>query len=164
MSLEITEDLIARQPPESQAIIRVLVAKIEELEARLNKTCRNLSKPPSSEHPHAKSLPEQKSLSKRRRGGQHGHQQFERTLIPETECEAVIPCRPGTCRGCGKTLRGTDSEPVRQREPASGSRRLAVLPEAERATSPLCLKAVSEFPSSPAGLEKSRPERWTAPR
>jgi transposase len=114
MSLEITEDLIARQPPESQAIIRVLIAKIEALEARLNKTSRNSSKPPSSGHPHAKPGLQKKAKSKRQRGGQHGHKQFERTLIPAAECEAVIPCKPGTCRGCGKTLRGTDAEPLRQ--------------------------------------------------
>ena len=48
MSLEITEDLIARQPPEAQAIIRALLAhiakqdrRIAELEARLNKTPLN---------------------------------------------------------------------------------------------------------------------------
>jgi len=33
----VTEEVIARQPPETQAIIRVLLAKIAELEARLNK-------------------------------------------------------------------------------------------------------------------------------
>lgn len=34
----VTEELIARPPPEAQAIIRLLLAKIAELEARLNKT------------------------------------------------------------------------------------------------------------------------------
>ena len=55
MSLEISEELIARQPPEAQVIIRLLLAKIQELEARLNKSPRNSSLPPSSEHPHGKS-------------------------------------------------------------------------------------------------------------
>ena len=58
MSLEITEELIARQPAEAQAIIRILLAKIEDLEALLNKTLRNSSKQPASEHPHAKVPPE----------------------------------------------------------------------------------------------------------
>jgi len=35
MSLEITEDLIDQQPTVSRALIRVLLAKFEELEARL---------------------------------------------------------------------------------------------------------------------------------
>jgi hypothetical protein len=41
MSLEITEERIARQPAEAQVIIRLLLAKIAELEARLNQTPRN---------------------------------------------------------------------------------------------------------------------------
>lgn len=47
----VTEGLIARQPPEAQAIIRLLLARIaeldgrvSELEARLNKTPRNAPK------------------------------------------------------------------------------------------------------------------------
>ena len=54
MSLEITEELIARQTPEAQAIIRALLAKIQELQDRLNQSPRNSSIPPSAEHPHAK--------------------------------------------------------------------------------------------------------------
>ena len=61
MSLQVTEDLIARQTPEAQAIIRLLLGQIEELtarvaalEARLNKSPQNSSLPPSSQHPHAK--------------------------------------------------------------------------------------------------------------
>jgi hypothetical protein len=38
MGLEITEELIARQPPEAQAIIRLLLKRIDELERRLGKT------------------------------------------------------------------------------------------------------------------------------
>ena len=58
MSLDqITEALIARQPPEAQAIIRLLLARITELEARLNQSPQNSSLPPSSQHPHAKPAP-----------------------------------------------------------------------------------------------------------
>jgi len=46
MSLEITEELIARQTPEAQAIIRALLAKIQELQDRLNQSPRNSSSPP----------------------------------------------------------------------------------------------------------------------
>ena len=113
MSLEITEELPAQQPPESQAIIRMLLVKISELEARLNKTPKNSSKPPSSEHPHAKPEPPPKPKSKRKRGGQPGHDKFERSLIPSSECEKVVPCRPESCRGCGTPLKGTDKVPIR---------------------------------------------------
>ena len=54
MSLEITEELIARQPPEARPSSALLLAKIQELEDRLNQSPRNSSVPPSTEHPHAK--------------------------------------------------------------------------------------------------------------
>jgi transposase len=87
---KITEELIARQSPEAQAIIRVLLAqiteltaRIAELEARLSKTPQNSSLPPSSQHPHTKRVsPLQRTKSKKRRGGQAGHPKHERPLIP----------------------------------------------------------------------------------
>ncbi len=68
----ITEDVIARQPPEAQAIIRLLLARIAELEAEnaelrarieelerqaKGKTPQNSSLPPSTQHPHARPQP-----------------------------------------------------------------------------------------------------------
>ena len=111
MSLEITEDLIARQPPEAQAIIRLLLAKIAELESRLNKTPQNSSLPPSTQHPHAKPQPS-KAKSKQRRGGQPGHAKHERTLLPTEECNDVQSLKPEACRRCGTRLSGTDPEPL----------------------------------------------------
>lgn len=87
--------------------------RIAELEARLKKTPRNSSKPPSSEHPHAKPEPPSKPKSKRKQGGQPGRDKFERSLIPSGECEEVILCRPPSCRGCGQRLKGTDKSPLR---------------------------------------------------
>jgi transposase len=115
MSLEVTEELIARQPPESAAIIRLLLAEIDRLRAELaslKKTPRNSSQPPSTEHPHAK-LPAQKPKSNKRRGGQPGHEKQERALIPTEECSAVCDHRPKCCRGCGGRLAGADPAPLR---------------------------------------------------
>ena len=58
----LTEELIARQPAEAQAIIRALLAKMAEMETELRelrrqvkgKTPQNSSLPPSTQHPHAK--------------------------------------------------------------------------------------------------------------
>lgn len=108
----ITEELIARRPPEAQAIIRWLLAKIAELEARLNKTPRNSSLPPSTEHPHAKP-PRDKMKSKKKRGGQTGHPKHERPLIPTEECSKVVALYPDACRRCGGELDGDDPEPLR---------------------------------------------------
>jgi transposase len=120
MSLGITEETIARQPPEAQAIIRLLLAKIAELEARIEelqrqgkgKTPQNSSLPPSTQHPHARPQPP-KRKSKKKRGGQPGHEKHERPLIPTDQCNDVKPLRPTECRRCGAKLSGSDPEPLR---------------------------------------------------
>jgi transposase len=108
----VTEELIARQSPEAQAIIRLLLSKIAELEARLNKTPRNSSLPPSSEHPHARPAP-RKEKSGNKPGGQPGHPKAERALIPTEQCQEVIPLKPSACRRCGTKLSGDDPQPLR---------------------------------------------------
>jgi hypothetical protein len=47
MTLEITEERIARQTPEAKAILRALLAKIQEWQDRLKQSPRNCSSPPS---------------------------------------------------------------------------------------------------------------------
>lgn len=115
----VPEEAIARQPPEAQAIIRLLVARIEELEARvkelesrLNKTPQNSSLPPSSQHPHAKPAPPRQPSGKKR-GGQPGHPKHERTLIPTDQCSEVVTVKPPACRRCGDPLAGNDADPRR---------------------------------------------------
>ena len=127
MSLDqITDEVIARQPPEAQSIIRLLLAemaareermmaRMAELEAQvadLKRTPQNSSLPPSTQHPHDKPPPA-KTKSGRPRGGQPGHPKHERTLRPSAECDAVVPVLPTNCRRCGSALQGTDPEPRR---------------------------------------------------
>jgi transposase len=112
MTLEITDELIARQPPEAQAIIRLLLARIQELEKRLNQSPRNSSLPPSTDHPHAKPSRPQ-ARSKRKPGGQPGHAKHQRALVPPEQCTAVIPLKPLSCRRCGRALSGDDHTPLR---------------------------------------------------
>ena len=116
----IPDELAAEMTPAVRAFVEallvqqdVLLARIAELEARLNNTPRNSSRPPSTEHPHAKPLPK-KPKSKKKPGGQPGHDRFQRTLIPTEQCQSVVPCKPEVCRGCGETLSGEDSSPIRQ--------------------------------------------------
>ena len=116
----VSEEVIARQPPEAQAIIRVLLARIAKLEAEVEelrrqvkrKTPQNSSLPPSTQHPHGKPQPKRKK-SKKRRGGQPGHKKHERALIPTEECDSVVPLKPKACRRCGAKLLGDDPEPLR---------------------------------------------------
>lgn len=120
MAPVVTEELIARQPPEAQAIIRALMAKMAEMDAELRelrvqvkgKTPQNSSLPPSTQHPHAKPRREQRK-SKKRRGGQLGHPKHERALLPTEQCDHVQPLKPTECRRCGQKLSGSDREPLR---------------------------------------------------
>ena len=118
---DIPPELLDEMTPAVRAFVDALLLRLKELEshvadleAKLAKNSRNSSKPPSSEHPHAKPSPQKKPQSKRKPGGQRGHQKFERALIPTAECENVVTCKPDRCRGCGKSLRGRDRQPLRQ--------------------------------------------------
>lgn len=120
MEAVVTEEMIARQPPEAQVIIRQLLARIAELQAQLDeqqlqgrgKTPQNSSLPPSTQHPHAR--PQRpKRKSKKKRGGQPGHKKHERPLIPSDQCDDVQRLRPSECRRCGAKLSGSDPDPLR---------------------------------------------------
>jgi transposase len=120
MKPPITDEIIARQPPEAQAIIQSLLAEVVALRAEVDKlrkqgkgkTPQNSSLPPSTQHPHARPKP-RKRKSKRRRGGQPGHPKHERQLIPSEKCDKVTTLKPKQCRRCGTRLSGNDSEPLR---------------------------------------------------
>jgi transposase len=92
--------------------IRVLSARVAELEAKLGKDSTNSSLPPSTTHPHAKP-PRPQSQARRQPGGQLGHTKYERALIPTEQCQEVVPCVPTQCRRCGQPLTGADPEPIR---------------------------------------------------
>lgn len=111
-------ELWDRIPPEAQAIfiemaetIQRLERRVEELERRVGMTPQNSSLPPSSQHPHARPVPKPKS--KRKRGGQPGHQKFERALVPPERVDETIPLKPESCRRCGARLKGSDAHPLR---------------------------------------------------
>jgi hypothetical protein len=108
------------QPPEAQAIIRLLLAKIAELESRIEqlkrqgkgKTPQNSSLPPSTQHPHSRPQPP-KRKSRKKRGGQPGHEKHERPAIPTDQCDDVQTLKPAECRRCGQELWGNDPQPLR---------------------------------------------------
>src|SRR3990172_3442793 len=120
MEAVVKEEIIARQPPEAQAIIRALLAEIAELKARIEelerqakgKTPQNSSLPPSSQHPHARPQPP-KRKSKQKGGGQPGNEKHERPLISTEECDDLQPLKPAECRRCGAKLSGSDPQPLR---------------------------------------------------
>ena len=54
-----------------------------------------------------------KRKSKKKRGGQPGHEKHERPLIPTDQCHEVVPLRPSECRRCSEKLAGSDPDPLR---------------------------------------------------
>ena len=121
-------DIWERTPPEAQAYIRSLEARLtafEALEARLhilqeqvrtleeqlNQNSRNSSRPPSSDPP--QSVRPKRPRSQRRRGGQPGHPGHTRTLIPVEEVDEIVVLKPDQCGGCHAPLSGDDATPFR---------------------------------------------------
>src|SRR5688500_13708780 len=95
----LSADIWGHTPPEAQAYIQALEARVAGLEdtiaalqEQLNQTSRNSSRPPSSDPP---SSPRPKRPRRqRRRGGQPGHPGQTRTLIPVEEIEQIVPLKP----------------------------------------------------------------------
>jgi len=70
--LTIPPELEAEMTPAVRAFVKLLLERIEKLEARLGLTPQNSSLPPSTQHPHARPQPPRRK-SKKKRGGQPGH-------------------------------------------------------------------------------------------
>src|SRR5262249_52677883 len=118
-------ELWDQAPPEVQAYIRVLEARVETMAAmvhtlqeqvrtlqeQLNQTSRNSSRPSSSDPPHHERP--RRPRSKRRRGGQPGHPGHTRTLIPVEEVDEVVVLKPAQCTHCQAPLSGDDPKPWR---------------------------------------------------
>src|SRR5918912_2093887 len=115
----------ARTPPEAQAYIRALEARVETLasmvytfqeqvctlQEQLSQTSRNSSRPPSSDPP-SHSRPS-RPRSQRRRGGQPGHPGQTRTLVPVEDVDEVVVLKPEHCRHCHAPLSGDNPTPFR---------------------------------------------------
>src|SRR5258707_14129983 len=102
----VTAAQIAALPPEFRALLQAVsdhyekrIAALEAEVAALKKSPRNSSLPPSTEHPHAKPVP-QRTKSGKKPGGQPGHPKHERSLIPTDQCHAVVSVKPNACRRC----------------------------------------------------------------
>ena len=89
--------------PAVRAFVKTLLDRIEKLEAEVEMNPQNSSLPPSTQHPHARPQPP-KRKSKKKRGGQPGHEKHERPLIPTEQCDDVQTLKPTECRRCGEKL------------------------------------------------------------
>src|SRR5215467_4013281 len=110
--LGISEDDWNATPIAVRVVVRELLQRVAQVEARLNQTSRNSSKPPSSDPPQAKPRAA-KEPTGRKSGGQPGHEGHGRKLKPEGEVDQIIDVRPEHCGQCGTLLLGEDAEPER---------------------------------------------------
>jgi transposase len=94
--------------PAIAAVVTGLEARVADLEARLNQTSANSSRPPSADPPHAKPAPP-RIPSGKPKGGQPGHRKADRVLLPPDD---VIPLKPTRCRRCRHRLTGDDPTPL----------------------------------------------------
>jgi transposase len=118
-----------RIPPEAQAYIRALEARvgvleetvqrlqaaIQQLEAtvdhvreQLQQNSRTSSRPPSSDPPQVLGQRPRREPSGRRPGGPPGHEGQTRTRRPVEAVDAVIPVKPERCPRCQHPLQGAD--------------------------------------------------------
>ena len=91
-----------------------LKARVIDLEAQVRANSQNSSKPPSADGP-AKPAPRSlRGKSKRKPGGQLGHQ--GNTLEQIADPDVVIRYEPSCCRGCGSDLTGTSEVDCSRRQ------------------------------------------------
>src|SRR5450759_5095354 len=135
------ESLWKTASPEVQAAVRALVesyeqrlgqleTRIKDLENRLKLNSTNSSKPPSSDPIGLKRKPPAPPSGKKR-GGQPGHRQAYRSLVPPEKVHETVHCKPSACRRCGHGLSGNDPEPLIQQ--------VAELPRIEPIVHEYCL-------------------------
>ena len=110
---EPARDFIEKLVGRYEERIRDLEQQVQTLSEQVRKlTPRNSSRPPSTEHPHAK--PKRKPIPKGKpRGGQQGHQRHQRELVPAEQCTAIVDCPPDGCRRCGGERALDHASPLR---------------------------------------------------
>lgn len=105
---ELSEEAWQATPLEVRLFLALLTEKIAALEARLNQTSQNSSKPPSSDPPSAPSRPAKTPRGKpKNQGAQPGHPDQQRELLPHSQVDEVVEVHPTCCPGCQSMLPAT---------------------------------------------------------
>jgi transposase len=96
-----------------RAMVAKLVARIEELEARLGRNSSNSNQPPSADSPADRGGRDTREPTGRKRGGQPGRKGSRRELVPADRVDRTQDCYPEHCRSCDHELTPKgDAEPL----------------------------------------------------
>ena len=109
---EITPESVKRLVGQLLERIAALEERQQHLEEQLKRNSKNSSQPPSQDGGLG-FKPKPKEPSKKRRGGQPGHEGHQQKLYAPEECAAIEEHYPSHCCGCGEVLSGCDAEPQR---------------------------------------------------
>jgi transposase len=113
-SLQVELDAALALSAQQQEQLRQLHQQLADATAKLNTNSSNSSLPPSSDRFCVKRRPPPPpGQPRQKRGGQPGHPQHQRLLVPPDQVRETILCKPTTCRRCGQPLTGNDANPLR---------------------------------------------------
>ena len=102
---ELSKESWQATPPEVRQFLALRIVKLAALEAQLNQTAQNSSKPPSSDPPSAPPAARKTLRGKPKpQGAQPGHPDQQRDLLPVAEVTHVVPLRPTCCPTCPHDL------------------------------------------------------------
>jgi len=104
--------ILKTQAARPQSQVETLQGDEKRLNERLDKNSQNSSKPPSSDPPQTKKVP-QVELSGEKNGGRNGHPGHGRKLKPADQISRIVKCVPSISKDCGATLKGVDARPER---------------------------------------------------
>jgi len=96
-----------------ESAVQHLEATVQQLTEQLRQDSRTSSRPPSSDPPQAIGKRPRREPSRRRPGGQPGHEGQTRMLLPAEEVDVIIPVKPMRCARCQQPLQGEDPQPQR---------------------------------------------------
>ena len=88
-----------------------LHAALPQVTERLPHDSRTSSRPPSSHPPQTTGKRPRRDPSGRRPGGQPGHAEHARAVLPVEAVDGVIPVTPECCSQCQHPLQGDDPAP-----------------------------------------------------
>jgi hypothetical protein len=119
---DLSQEELKKLPVEELArALHEAIKEWDKLNQKLNQDSTNSNQAPSTDSPEAKAKRQAEKKASppkhgaRKQGAQPGHKAVIRPLLPLSEGDVVVDCKPQTCASCGNPLTGqADPEPYRR--------------------------------------------------